>query len=213
MIISAISNFWPDKQCRKLSKASSIITEVDVVRHGQSQRLPISNVVVGDVVFLMHGDQVPAGGLFLREISIQVENLLNGKAERLKVDSLNNLFLFSSTSVVHRHAQMLVTAVGRNRKSRIIHLDGRLIDQCENLTSFVVILLGLVGSRSSLRPGINKALNDCIGAGVTLKLITGDNMFTDSNIDTECRILEARKNQHNILVEGQEFRNSTTGET
>ncbi|KAK2980672.1 hypothetical protein RJ640_011480 [Escallonia rubra] len=497
IIISAISNFWPDKQFQKLSKASSMIPQVDVVRHGQSQRIPISNVVVGDVVFLMPGDRVPADGLFLRGISIQVENLLNGRAERLKVDSLNNLFLFSGTSVVHGHAQMLVTAVGKNRKSHIIHLDGRLIDQCENLTSFVgkagravaflvllvvlvrffagniynetlhrvpgggemkfldvvaalvgiattpvmialastpkdlllavkiylaysmkrmmdadvllkrpslchvigqattictnitgslttdtkevtkfwlglssiegvpcnliapyvlellhqgtglntslppsklsesplktekaifdwavqkigmdiealkksctiigteyfnpenkqsgvliqtadksfhvhrkgepdvilrmcsqyyettgivkamnkierellehtiegmakdglrcialahkkisieefftsspptLILLGLVGLRSSLRPGVKKALNDCIGAGVTLKLITGDSMFTASNVATECGILEAGKNQHNIVVEGQEFRNYTSEE-
>ncbi|KAK2980668.1 hypothetical protein RJ640_011476 [Escallonia rubra] len=75
-----------------------------------------------------------------------------------------------------------------------------------------LILLGLVGLRSSLRPGVKKALNDCIGAGVTLKLITGDSMFTASNVATECGILEAGKNQHNIVVEGQEFRKYTPEE-
>uniref|UniRef100_A0A6N2N7R6 Cation-transporting P-type ATPase C-terminal domain-containing protein n=1 Tax=Salix viminalis TaxID=40686 RepID=A0A6N2N7R6_SALVM len=39
-------------------------------------------------------------------------------------------------------------------------------------------LLGLVGIKDPCRPGVKKAVDDCQRAGVNIKMITGDNVFT-----------------------------------
>nr|GLL17650.1 calcium-transporting ATPase 12, plasma membrane-type-like [Ipomoea trifida] len=46
-------------------KRSSKIVLVKVIRHGQKLQIPPSEVVVGEVVFLEGGDEVPADGIFI----------------------------------------------------------------------------------------------------------------------------------------------------
>ncbi|KAH1089356.1 hypothetical protein J1N35_016613 [Gossypium stocksii] len=55
----------------------------------------------------------------------------------------------------------------------------------DNLT-----LIGLVGIKDPCRPGVKKAVEDCQYAGVNIKMITGDNVFTARAIATECGILK-----------------------
>ncbi|KAK3042228.1 hypothetical protein RJ639_001348 [Escallonia herrerae] len=136
--VSAGSNFWPGKICHNLSEFSSKIHQVDVLRSGQWQRVPIPEIVVGDIVFLIPGDQVPADGLCLDNTTIQVDKFkTDGQTERTVVDGSDNPFLVSGTNVVHGYARMLVTAVGKNFKSQTINLDGEVIYQFENLTSII----------------------------------------------------------------------------
>ncbi|OMO99638.1 Cation-transporting P-type ATPase [Corchorus olitorius] len=75
----------------------------------------------------------------------------------------------------------------------------------ENLT-----LLGLVGIKDPCRPGVKKAVEDCQYAGVNIKMITGDNVFTARAIATECGILRNGEDMaKGVVVEGEEFRNYT----
>ncbi|GKV43749.1 hypothetical protein SLEP1_g51001 [Rubroshorea leprosula] len=76
----------------------------------------------------------------------------------------------------------------------------------ENLT-----LLGLVGIKDPCRPGVKKAVEDCRYAGVNIKMITGDNVFTARAIATECGILRPDQDR-GAVVEGEEFRNYTPEE-
>ncbi|TYH55775.1 hypothetical protein ES332_D09G259100v1 [Gossypium tomentosum] len=97
-----------------LSRANNNIL-VDVVRGGQRQQLPMFDVVVGDIVCLKMGDQVPADGLFLDGHSLQVdESSMTGATEHAEVNSSQNPFLLSWTKVAHGDARMLVTSVGMN---------------------------------------------------------------------------------------------------
>ncbi|KAL7163758.1 hypothetical protein ACSBR2_039806 [Camellia fascicularis] len=70
--VFAISNFRQARQFDKLSKISSNI-KIDVAGDGRRQKISIFDIVVGDVVFLMIGDQIPADGLFLRGHSLLVD--------------------------------------------------------------------------------------------------------------------------------------------
>ncbi|KAI9386806.1 hypothetical protein POPTR_010G081100v4 [Populus trichocarpa] len=71
-------------------------------------------------------------------------------------------------------------------------------------------LLGLVGIKDPIRPGVKKAVDDCQHAGVNIKMITGDNVFTARAIAIECGILEyGAENINGAVVEGEEFRNYT----
>ncbi|XP_034685211.1 putative calcium-transporting ATPase 13, plasma membrane-type [Vitis riparia] len=112
--VSAVSNFRQNRQFEKLSKVSNNI-KIDVFRNGRRQQISIFEIVVGDVVSLKIGDQVPADGLFLDGHSLQVdESSMTGESDHVEVNSSHNPYLFSGTKVADGYAQMLVTSVGMN---------------------------------------------------------------------------------------------------
>ncbi|KAG2722223.1 hypothetical protein I3760_02G119300 [Carya illinoinensis] len=111
--VSAISNFKQNRQFDKLSKVSNNI-QVEVVRAGRRQQISVFDIVVGDVVCLKIGDQVPADGLFLDGHSLQVdESSMTGESEHVEVNC-SHPFLVSGTKVADGYARMLVTSVGMN---------------------------------------------------------------------------------------------------
>ncbi|TQD70044.1 hypothetical protein C1H46_044422 [Malus baccata] len=75
-------------------------------------------------------------------------------------------------------------------------------------------LLGLVGLKDPCRPGVKKAVEDCQRAGVNVKMITGDNVFTAKAIATECGILKPDQDMFfsSAVIEGVQFRNYTPEE-
>ncbi|KAF7151699.1 hypothetical protein RHSIM_Rhsim02G0030100 [Rhododendron simsii] len=74
-------------------------------------------------------------------------------------------------------------------------------------------LLGLVGLKDPCRLGVKKAVEECQYAGVNVKMITGDNIFTGRAIATECEILKPNQDMKSgAVVEGAEFRNYTPEE-
>ncbi|XP_028105956.1 putative calcium-transporting ATPase 13, plasma membrane-type, partial [Camellia sinensis] len=112
--VSARSNFKQNRQFLKLSKVSNNIL-IDVVRNGRRQQVSIFEIVVGDVVCLKIGDQVPADGLFIDGHSLQVdESSMTGESENVGVNFTQNPFLFSGTKVADGFGRMLVTSVGMN---------------------------------------------------------------------------------------------------
>ncbi|KAJ9154253.1 hypothetical protein P3X46_027609 [Hevea brasiliensis] len=112
--VSAVSNYRQNRQFDKLSKVSRNI-QIDVVRRGRRQRVSIVELVVGDVVCLNIGDQVPADGLFIGGHSLQVdESIMTGESENVQVNHNENPFLFSGTKVADGYGRMLVTSVGMN---------------------------------------------------------------------------------------------------
>ncbi|XP_058202205.1 putative calcium-transporting ATPase 13, plasma membrane-type [Rhododendron vialii] len=112
--VSALSNFRQNRQFVKLSKVSNNI-QVDVVRNGRRQQVSIFEIVVGDVVCLKIGDQVPADGLFIDGHSLLVdESSMTGESDHVEVDLTQNPFLFSGTKVADGFGRMLVTSVGMN---------------------------------------------------------------------------------------------------
>ncbi|CAL8077879.1 unnamed protein product [Prunus armeniaca] len=73
-------------------------------------------------------------------------------------------------------------------------------------------LLGLVGIKDPCHPGLKEAVGDCQYAGVNVKMITGDNVFTAKAIATECGILKPDQDMSGAVVEGVQFRNYTPEE-
>ncbi|KAL8481635.1 hypothetical protein ACS0TY_027950 [Phlomoides rotata] len=74
-----------------------------------------------------------------------------------------------------------------------------------------LILMGFVGLKDPCRPGAKKAVEDCQFAGVNVKMITGDNVFTAKAIATECGILHLDDSDESV-VEGVVFRSYTEEE-
>ncbi|KAK5805017.1 putative calcium-transporting ATPase 13, plasma membrane-type [Gossypium arboreum] len=112
--VSAVSNYRQNRQFDKLSKVSNNI-QVDVVRGGRRQQISIFDIVVGDIVCLKIGDQVPADGLFTDGHSLQIdESSMTGESDHVEVNGSQNPFLLSGTKVADGYARMLVTSVGMN---------------------------------------------------------------------------------------------------
>ncbi|KAM5552862.1 putative calcium-transporting ATPase 13, plasma membrane-type [Rosa sericea] len=112
--VSAISNYRQYREFDKLSKVGSNL-QIEAVRNGKSQQISTFDIVVGDVICLKIGDQVPADGLLLEGYSLEVdESSMTGESDHVEINQSQNPFLFSGTKVVNGYAQMLVTSVGMN---------------------------------------------------------------------------------------------------
>ncbi|KAK6363558.1 plasma membrane calcium [Orbilia blumenaviensis] len=64
------------------------------------------------------------------------------------------------------------------------------------------VFIGLVGIQDPLRPGVEVAVAQCQKAGITVRMVTGDNVVTARAIATECGIYT----EGGIVMEGPEFR-------
>ncbi|GFY98199.1 autoinhibited Ca2+-ATPase 11 [Actinidia rufa] len=85
---------------------------IQVTRDGYRQKVPIYDLVVGDVVHLSIGDQVPADGVFISGYSLVIdESSLSGESEPINVYK-GKPFLLAGTKVQDGSGKMLVTAVG-----------------------------------------------------------------------------------------------------
>ncbi|CAK7346516.1 unnamed protein product [Dovyalis caffra] len=114
IVVSAFSNYRQETQFDKLSKISNNI-KVDVLRNERRQKISIYDVVVGDIVFLKIGDQIPADGLFLDGHSLEVdESSITGESDHVAVNTKENPFLLSGSKIADGYARMLVTSVGMN---------------------------------------------------------------------------------------------------
>uniref|UniRef100_A0A0E0JTF8 Calcium-transporting ATPase n=1 Tax=Oryza punctata TaxID=4537 RepID=A0A0E0JTF8_ORYPU len=111
VMITAASDYKQSLQFRDLDKEKKKI-DVQVTRDGYRQKVSIYDIVVGDIVHLSIGDQVPADGLFIDGYSFVVdESSLSGESEPVHVSTANR-FLLGGTKVQDGSARMLVTAVG-----------------------------------------------------------------------------------------------------
>jgi Ca2+-transporting ATPase len=98
--VSAVSNFKQSKQFEKLSTKRSDI-KVEVVRDGRRQPISIFEIVVGDIVCLKIGDQIPADGLFLEGHSLMVdESSMTGESDHVEIHETICPFLLSGTKVI-----------------------------------------------------------------------------------------------------------------
>lgn len=66
-------------------------------------------------------------------------------------------------------------------------------------------LIAIVGIKDPVRPGVKEAVKSCLAAGITVRMITGDNINTAKAIARECGILK----DGDLAIEGPEFRQKT----
>jgi Ca2+-transporting ATPase len=70
--------------------------------------------------------------------------------------------------------------------------------------------IGVVGIKDPLREGVPQAVEDSRKAGVTVRMVTGDNMVTAKSIAAECGIYTPETG--GIAMEGPDFRKMTEAE-
>ncbi|KAL2841861.1 hypothetical protein BJY01DRAFT_217092 [Aspergillus pseudoustus] len=70
-----------------------------------------------------------------------------------------------------------------------------------------MVFLGVVGIQDPIRPGVPEAVAKCHHAGVTVRMVTGDNMVTAKAIATDCGIYTG-----GVIMEGPSFRTLSDAE-
>ncbi|KAK3197811.1 hypothetical protein Dsin_021226 [Dipteronia sinensis] len=113
IVVTAISD------CRQSLQFQNLIDEkrnihLEVIRDGRRVEVSIYDLVVGDVVPLNIGDQVPADGVVISGYSLSIdESSMTGESKIVHKDS-KNPFLMSGCKVADGSGTMLVTGVGVN---------------------------------------------------------------------------------------------------
>ena len=113
-LISSISEYGSMKVFDKLTSESSQI-DVKVRRNGQVIVVPISDIVVGDIILLASGDRIPADGIIVSGSLSVDESMMNGEAKEVHKEAKSNAALvYMGTVVYSGDALMLVRKVGDN---------------------------------------------------------------------------------------------------
>ena len=111
-LISSISEYGSMRAFNKLTEEANLIN-VRVKRNGEIISIPLSEVVVNDIVVLSTGDRIPADGLIISgKISVD-ESMINGEAKEVYKEAYGDkASLYMGTVVYSGNALMLVRAVG-----------------------------------------------------------------------------------------------------
>ncbi|KAF5822314.1 putative calcium-transporting ATPase [Helianthus annuus] len=111
VVVTAVSDYKQSLQFKDLDKEKKNII-IQVTRDGTRKKVSIYDLVVGDIVHLSIGDQVPADGIFIDGYSLTIdESSLSGESEPVNIDK-KKPFLLSGTKVQDGSGKMLVTSVG-----------------------------------------------------------------------------------------------------
>ncbi|XP_073098761.1 calcium-transporting ATPase 5, plasma membrane-type isoform X1 [Elaeis guineensis] len=111
IVVTAISDYKQSLQFQSLNEEKRNI-RLEVIRGGRRIEISIYDIVVGDVVPLKIGDQVPADGILIIGHSLAIdESSMTGESKIVHKDQ-KAPFLMSGCKVADGYGNMLVTAVG-----------------------------------------------------------------------------------------------------
>ncbi|KAM4080117.1 hypothetical protein ACJW30_09G166600 [Castanea mollissima] len=115
IMVTAICEYKQSLQFMDLDREKKKIF-IQVTRDGKRKKVSIYDLVVGDIVHLSIGDQVPADGIYISGYSLLIDkSSLSGENEPANVNE-ENPFLFSGSKVQDGLGKMLVTTVGMRTK-------------------------------------------------------------------------------------------------
>ncbi|KAI3415189.1 Calcium-transporting ATPase [Psidium guajava] len=81
-------------------------------------------------------------------------------------------------------------------------------DTSGNIPDKGYTLITIVGIKDPVRPGVKEAVKTCLAAGITVRMVTGDNIHTAMAIARECGILT----EGGIAIDGPDFRGKSLEE-
>ncbi|XP_065849241.1 calcium-transporting ATPase 8, plasma membrane-type-like [Euphorbia lathyris] len=113
IVVTAVSDYKQSLQFQNLNEEKRNI-HMEVIRGGKRVDVSIYDIVVGDVIPLNIGDQVPADGILLTGHSLAIdESSMTGESKIVYKNS-REPFLMSGCKVADGSGTMLVTSVGIN---------------------------------------------------------------------------------------------------
>lgn len=111
-VVTGVQDWMQEREFRKLNKEDKKVF-LDVVRGGEQKPILQHELMVGDVLRIGNGAQVPADGILVACDEILTnEGSMTGESESIKKSLAHDPFLLSSTLVENGSGTMVVLAVG-----------------------------------------------------------------------------------------------------
>lgn len=186
--VASFSEWKNGKEFNSLQEQASKIV-VKVYRDGHLHELNIDELVIGDVVQLRAGDQIPADGIILDGTLKVNQASLNGESEDAKKyalgdnpmpssdDTFNEFILLRGSYVTEGEAVMEVTTIGDNTMLGSINVaiqeDGKESPSTEKL-SRLAGQIGVMGSSGAIG---YLAINAILVSGLINTVARPDNWF------------------------------------
>ncbi|MDE7471575.1 MAG: HAD-IC family P-type ATPase, partial [Paramuribaculum sp.] len=156
--LAFIFEYKADKEFALLNQVNDD-NPVQVLRSGGPRQIPKKDVVVGDIVFINTGDEVPADGQLLEATSLSVdESTLTGEpiCHKTVIESefdpeatFPSDLLLRGTKVMEGHGVMHVTAVGDHTENGKVYEASRIDDSVKTPLNEQLERLGLLITRMS----------------------------------------------------------------
>jgi len=124
-VVTACNDYQKETQFRALSKANDDV-HVMVIRDSIYLKIPIAEIVLGEIVTVEAGDSIPCDGLLVKADSLEIdESALTGEPVDIEKDLLLDPFVLSGCIATAGTATFIAIAVGRDSQWGIIkaHLD------------------------------------------------------------------------------------------
>ncbi|CAH1432573.1 unnamed protein product [Lactuca virosa] len=113
MVVKAMHEYKSSLKFQNLNEEKQNI-QCQVVRGGRRMMISIFDIVVGDVIHLMIGDQVPADGVFISGYSLSINESSMTGGSQIVVKDHKSPFLMAGCKVADGSGKMMVTSVGMN---------------------------------------------------------------------------------------------------
>ncbi len=166
ILATALSFYFEQKADREFSILNRINDDepVQVIRDGQATEIPKRDVVVGDIVILSTGQEIPADGHLLEAVSLNVdESSLTGEPMAHKTTD-SAMFdpeatfpsdaVMRGTNVMEGHGIMRVTAVGDSTENGKVFRAAQIDNSVKTPLNEQLDRLGRVITRISYGVGI-----------------------------------------------------------
>lgn len=125
-IVTAANDYQKESQFRELSAVNDSV-DVVVCRSGTYWQIPNTEIVVGDIVCVETGNQIPCDGVLIQmDDGLQVdESALTGEPIDIDKDIVNDPFMLSGCTVESGSGRFVAIAVGKDSQWGIIksHLE------------------------------------------------------------------------------------------
>ncbi|CAN6242181.1 unnamed protein product [Urochloa humidicola] len=173
VMLTAISDYRQSLQLEELNNEKKKVF-IHVTRDSCRQKISIHDLVVGDVVHLSVGDQVPADGLYIHGYSLLIdESSLSGESDPVYI-SQDRPFILAGTEVLDGSATMMVTAVGMRTiwgqfMSRLSE-EGEYETPLQVKLNGVTTIIGKIGLVFATLTFVVLMVRFLIGKGVTVGL-------------------------------------------
>lgn len=143
LIINAILGFVQEYRAEKALEALKKMSGdfAKVIRNGKLDKIPVKNMVAGDIFILETGDKVPADARIIESVNLKVsESILTGESEALhkvtealdsSLDSLGDMknCVFKDTVVMYGRGKAIAFATGM--KTEVGKIAGKLLTTAE----------------------------------------------------------------------------------
>jgi calcium-translocating P-type ATPase len=112
-VVTALNDYQKESQFRELSAANDD-ADVVVVRSGKFHSIKVDDIVVGDIVCVEAGDNIPCDGVLVHYDGLEIdESALTGEPEDIDKDAETDPFLLSGCIAIAGSGRFVAIAVGK----------------------------------------------------------------------------------------------------